>query len=135
MDKLEYYKNKNKNNDMSNQERIDYQLEKEQKEEAYDAISNMFSLYKDEENVKQLRLDMINYLFKCSREIVDYKLDIEHIVYGEIKIKLFFKQTKEEKILHFLDLKYGGYTKEINEDFIKDFYNEVIELKERFEEE
>jgi hypothetical protein len=127
-----YYKNMG----MSSQERIDYEAEKFDKEEAYDAISNMFSLYKDEENVKQLRLNMINYLFKCSREIVDYKLDIEQIPYGIITVKLNFEKTKEEKIFEFLKLKYEGLRNvNIDKDFITDFYNEVMELKKMFEEE
>lgn len=115
---------------------MEYQYEKEEKQKAFDAITSMASYFHDEEDVKQLKLDMINYLFGGSVNIVGYSIDIEYIPYGEIRLKLQFEKTKEEKILEFLDLKYGGLSNiTIDKNFIKDFYNEVIELKEKFEEE
>lgn len=124
-------------NDMSNQERIDYEVEKFDKQKAFEAITSMASYFHDEEDVKQLRLDMINYLFECDKKIIGYKIDGEDFLDKNVfHLKLIFEKTKEEKILEFLDLKYGGLSNiTIDKDFIKDFYNEVIELKEKFEEE
>lgn len=123
---------KYRDNNMSNKERIEY----EEKQKAFDAITSMANYFHDEEDVKQLKLDMINYLFGGLRNIVDYSIDIEHIPYGEIHLKLHFEKTKEEKILEFLDLKYGGLSNiTIDKNFIKDFYNEIMELEENFKEE
>lgn len=116
------------------QEQIKYRLEKEEKQKAFDAITSMANYYHDEENVNQLKLDMINYLFGGDRNIVGYSIDIEYIPYGEIRLKLHFEKTKEEQILHFLDLKYGGISNiTIDINFIRSFYNEVMFLKDKYE--